>query len=165
MPRPSVIPDIKLRLESYLNEREAEYISQPEDKRTPTLPVTADGKVNVRAVAKAIGLKDTQEKYLFERKELSDLINCVCEGQDVMPIGARLLQDAGDKALKSRLAQQAKQLQNASTAAVEAQAAQSELLERLQQMSAELAAVRAENLRMRAQIEAMERGQFVEIVD
>ena len=63
MARPSVIPQVRVRLEAYLNEREVEYQAQPEEERRPTLPATADGKVNVRAVAQAIDLKVTQEKY------------------------------------------------------------------------------------------------------
>ena len=87
MARPSVIPGIKVRLEEWLDLKESQYLSQPEDLRQPTLPVTTDGKVNVRAVAEEIGLKQTQEKYLFERKELTDLINCIAEGQGVLTLG------------------------------------------------------------------------------
>lgn len=58
MGRPSVIPGIKARLEEYLDQKEAEFLAG--DGGSPTLPVTPDGKVNVRAVAAAIGLKQTQ---------------------------------------------------------------------------------------------------------
>ena len=129
MARPSVIPAVRERLEQYLNEREAAFLAQPEDERQPTLPGTPDGKVNVRAVAQAIELKQTQEKYLYEREELSSLINLVAEGQGLLPIGARLLQDAGDKAIKERLVRQAQAARSAAQAAIEAQALQGELLE------------------------------------
>ncbi|MGB4066214.1 MAG: hypothetical protein WBK19_20495 [Azonexus sp.] len=163
MPRPSVIPDIKLRLEAYLNEQEQAYLEQPADSRAPTLPTTPDGKINVRAIAQSIGLKQTQEKYLYERKELCDLVNLMAEGQDILPIGSRLIESANDKAIKVRLTQQAKQSRNASQAAVEAQAAQAELLERLQQINHELEQVKAENRRLRAQIDALHDGLYVEI--
>ena len=43
MARPSVIPGIKARLEEWLDLKESQYLSQPEDLRQPTLPVTTDG--------------------------------------------------------------------------------------------------------------------------
>lgn len=49
----------------------------------------------------------TQEKYLCERDELSQLINLIAEGQGLLPIGPRLTQEAVDKALKERMVQQA----------------------------------------------------------
>lgn len=99
MHRPSVISGIKTRLEEYLDQKEAEYLAQGELNRQPTLPRTPDAKVNVRAVASAIDLTVNQEKYLYERKELTDLINCIAEGQGLSPIGSRLHQTASDKAL------------------------------------------------------------------
>lgn len=84
MSRPSVIPGIKARLEEYLDKKETEYLAQGDINRQPTLPSTPDAKVNVRAVASAIDLTVNQEKYLYERKELTDLINCIAEGQPMM---------------------------------------------------------------------------------
>lgn len=165
MARPSVIPQVRERLESYLNEREAEYLTQPEDERTATLPSTPDGKVNVRAVAQAIELKQTQEKYLYERAELSSLVNLVAEGQGLLPIGARLLQDAGDRAIKERLVRQSQSARSAEQAAVEAQSVQAELLEKLRDVVSDNEALRAENLRLRAQIDAMDQGLHVRVVD
>lgn len=162
MPRPSVIPGIKARLEEYLDQREAEFLAQS-DGATPTLPVTADGKVNVRALAEAIGLKQTQEKYLYERKELSDLINCIAEGQGVLAIGSRVHQTAADKAIKERLIRQAKSVQESSQAAVEAVAAQQELLGRIRALSAELEASKAEVARLRARLQAVESGIWVDV--
>jgi hypothetical protein len=165
MARPSVIPAVRERLEQYLDEREAEFLAQPERERTPTLPSTPDGKVNVRAVAQAIDLKQTQEKYLYEREELSSLINLVAEGQGLLPIGARLLQDAGDKAIKERLVRQAQAARGAAQAAVEAQAVHAELLEKVRELSADNEGLRAENLRLRAQLEAMDQGVHVRVLD
>ncbi len=162
MPRPSVIPGIKARLEEYLDQREAEFLAQG-DAATPTLPVTPDGKVNVRALAEAIGLKQTQEKYLYERKELTDLINCIAEGQGVLTIGSRVNQTDADKAIKERLIRQAKSVQESSQAAVEAVAAQEELLERIRTLSAELEASKAEIGRLRARLQAVENGIWVAV--
>jgi hypothetical protein len=161
--RPSVIPAVRERLEAYLNECEAEYLALPEDTRHPTIPATPDGKVNVRALAAAIGLKTTQEKYLYERDELSQLINLMAEGQGLAPIGARLLQTVADKALKERIVRQAQNTKLAEQAAVEAQAAQAELLEQLQSLAAENERLRAHNIRLQAQIDAMHAGIFIRV--
>lgn len=165
MPRPSVIPSVRERLEAYLNEQEAQYLAQPNNQRKATLPATVDGKVNVRAVAEAIGLKKTQEKYLYERDELSQLVNLVAEGQGLLPIGARLMQDAGDKALMERMARQAQMAKAASQAAVEAQAVQAELLQKLRDAATEIESLRAESLRLRAQLDAIRSGMSIEVVD
>lgn len=77
MPRPSVIPTVKAALEDYLERMQAAFLAVPAAQRSPTLPATPDGKVNVRALGQAIDLKQTQEKYLFERQELTSLINLV----------------------------------------------------------------------------------------
>jgi hypothetical protein len=62
MGRPSIIPSVRLRLEEELEPCEAEYLVQPDAVHKPTLPYTGDFKVNVRALAEAISLKQTQEK-------------------------------------------------------------------------------------------------------
>lgn len=165
MARPSVIPQVRIRLEAYLNECEMEYQAQPDEQRTPTLPATPDGKVNVRAVAQAIDLKTTQEKYLYERAELTQLINLMAEGQGLLPIGSRLVLEAGDKALKERMTRQAQQAKASAQAAVEAQAMQAELLERLQAAVADIEMLKAENARLRAQLDSILAGMFVRVED
>ncbi len=163
MARPSVLPGIKARLEAWLDQCESDYMSQPEEQRQPTLPLTPDGKVNVRAVAQAIDLKPTQEKYLFERDELTQLINCIAEGQGVLSIGARVNPTGADKAIKQRLILQSKTVQETSQAAVEAISAREELLVRIQSLSADLAASKAENERLRARLQEVEQGVWVTI--
>lgn len=165
MARPSVIPQVRVRLEAYLNDREVEYQAQPDLQRTPTLPATPDGKVNVRAVAQAIDLKVTQEKYLYERDELTQLINLMAEGQGLMPIGSRLVQEAGDKALKERMVRQAQTAKAAGQAAVEAQAVHAELLDRLKAAVADIEALKAANARLRAQLDAIHAGMLVRVDD
>lgn len=163
MPRPSVIPQVRERLEAFLNDRESQYLQQPEDQRCPTLPATPDGKVNVRAIAQAVDLKVTQEKYLYEREELSQLINLIAEGQGLLPIGSRLTQGAGDKALKDRMVRQAQTAKASAQAAVEAQAVNAELIEALKDRSEEVEALKAENMRLRAQLDAIHGGMLVRV--
>jgi len=167
--RPSVIPQVRIRLEAYLNEREVEYQAQPDKHRRPTLPSTPDGKVNVRAVAQAIDLKTTQEKYLYERAELTQLINLIAVGQGLLPIGSRLVLEVCDKVLKERMVRQAKDsaqaAKDSAQAVVEAQAAQAELLERLQAAVTDIEMLKAENARLRAQLDSILAGMFVRVED
>ena len=165
MPRPSVIPTVKATLEDYLERMQAAYLSLPEEKRVPTLPATTDGKVNVRALAQAIDLKQTQEKYLYERQELTSLINLVAEGQGLAPIGSRLLVDAADKALKDRMVRTAQSAKASAQAAVEAQSATAELLEKLKDAVFEIESLKAENMRLRAQLDMIHSGMLVGVQD
>ena len=162
MPRPSIIPSVRARLEQYLEDLEAQYRQQPEDDRTATLPATTDGKVNVRAIALAIELRQTQEKYLFERDELSSLINLMAEGQGLLPIGARNL-DMVDKAVRTRFAQQAKSARADAQAAVEAKAAEKRLLEEFAAAVAEIETLKSENMRLRSQLELIHAGILVRV--
>jgi paraquat-inducible protein B len=162
MGRPSVIPGIRMRLEAWLDAREAEYLAQREGARQATLPLCGDGKVNVRAVAEAIQLSRTQEKYLYERKELAELINCIAEGQGVLTIGSRVNQSEADAQVRRRMAMQTRQADQAEQAATEAIASQKELISRIQELSAALEAAKAENGRMRAQLEAVREGIWLD---
>jgi chromosome segregation ATPase len=144
-----------------LDEREAAFLAQPVATRQPTLPMTPDGKVNVRAVAQAIDLMPTQEKYLFEREELTTLINCIAEGQGVLTIGARVNPTDADKQIKQKIIQHAKNAQQATQAATAAVAAQQELLDRIRSLSADLEAAKAEVLRLRTRLQAVEAGVWV----
>lgn len=161
MGRPSTTPTVKAALKNYLDRMQAAFIAMPEAQRVATLPSTPDGKVNVRAVAQAINLRQTQEKYLFSNKDLSDLINLIAEGQGLRPIGSRLLVDASDQALKDRLVRQAKTAKVNAQAAVEAQSATSELLEKLREVVLDNESLKAENLRLKAQLDMIHSGMMV----
>ena len=165
MPRPSVIPTVKAALEDYLERMQAAFLAVPEQRRMPTLPATTDGKVNVRALAQAIDLKQTQEKYLYERQELTSLINLVAEGQGLAPIGSRLLVDAADKALKDRMVRTAQSAKENAQAAVEAQSATAELLEKLREVVLENESLKAQNMRLQAQLDMIHSGILVGVKD
>lgn len=85
----SILPDLKSALEAYLDERVCTWQRMPEAERVPTLPVTVDGKVNVRGITLALGRPSSQEQHLFKKPELRAAINAVAEEQRLKPIGAR----------------------------------------------------------------------------
>lgn len=60
MPRPSVMSEIKKRLEDNSEGIQAAFEGQPEMDREPTLPRPGDLKANVQAIGRAIGLSDGQ---------------------------------------------------------------------------------------------------------
>lgn len=163
MPRPSVIPAVKERLEHYLELIETQYLAQPGADRKATLPYTGDFKANVRAIAKAIELRETQEKYLYEREELRTLIDMVAEGQGLQPIGART-QEHADQAIKQRMALQAKSAQVDAQAAVEAEARVEALAEELRQAQQTIVEQQSEIMRLRTQLDMVQSGMFV-VVD
>jgi hypothetical protein len=162
---PTVGLKVTADLTEYLNKCQSEFNALPDGSKVPTLPTTPDGKVNVRAIAKAIGLTVNQEKYLYDRPELTQLINLVCEGQEVLPIGSRVTMSAADKALKERLARQAKASQEASQAAVEADSALHAALDRVRELSDELEAATAQITRLRAQLQSIEDGIYSPVDD
>ena len=164
MPRPSVIPAVKERLEQYLDERQSEYMAQLGPDRFATLPQTNDRKVNVRALAAAIGLRPTQEKYLFEREELTSLINLVAEGQELLPIGARTA-EVSDVAIKQRMAFQAKTAKADAQSAVEARAREAALIDELEAAHKAIASLEGENMRLAAQLEMINAGMLVRVID
>lgn len=162
MGRPSVIPSVRLRLEEYLEKCESEHRAQPECTRRPTLPHTGDFKVNVRAVAKAIDLTKGQEKYLYEREELTSLVNLTAEGQGLLPIGART-QPEVDKSIRERLVMQATTSRMDAQAAVESKAREEALLESVALAHKQIASLQAENMRLRARLELVQAGLLTRV--
>jgi hypothetical protein len=103
MPR-SILETLVPLVSERLEELDALYDAQPEGKRRPTLPMTDDGKINVRAFAVEIcGLPQSQEQHFYKKPELAALVNAVAVRQGVKAIGSRALTDVIDKAAKDRL--------------------------------------------------------------
>lgn len=90
MARPSVIPAIRdERLKPYLEERKAKWDAQVHGRRLPTLPATADGKVNVRQLVADLGLKPSQVQHFHNHRELADPVNEEARRQGLKVIGSR----------------------------------------------------------------------------
>lgn len=99
----SVVPEILSRLETYLELIDKQYEAQQQDSRVPTLPFTVDGKVNVRQITQALGLRESQEQHFFKKPELASVVNAIARIQGLKPIGSRMLDDAADDVVTARL--------------------------------------------------------------
>lgn len=99
----SILPVLLPRLESYIEERMAEWAAQSADRQVPTLPSTKEGKVNVRELALALGLKRSQEQHFFKHVELRTAVNSAAAAQGLAQIGSREETDALDAAVRKRI--------------------------------------------------------------
>lgn len=91
--RPSKVSAILERLDPHLERLASAWAHQPEHDRSPTLPVTPDGKVNVRALVRNLGLKETDEQHFYRKPELSGPVNVLAAEQGLKGIGSRLQED------------------------------------------------------------------------
>ncbi|MBE7184990.1 MAG: hypothetical protein INR68_11345 [Methylobacterium mesophilicum] len=86
------------------------YARQPTASRRPTLPMTLDGKLNVRAFTVDVcGLQRSQEQHFYRKQELADLVNAAAIAQGLKPIGIRAQDDEDDRAVKQRIAKVGKE--------------------------------------------------------
>jgi hypothetical protein len=102
MPARSIIPEILAKLEPYLELLDRQWESQGEGCRTPTLPHDK-GQVNVRAITKALGLRQSQEQHFFKKRELALAINELAKVQGLRGINSRQLQDVEDRVHTERI--------------------------------------------------------------
>ena len=102
MPAHSIIPEILAKLDPYLDLMDRQWEAQTEGCRTPTLPHDK-GQVNVRAITKALGLRQSQEQHFSKKPELALAINELARIQGLRGINSRELQDAGDRVHAARM--------------------------------------------------------------
>jgi hypothetical protein len=105
MARREIVPFILGLLEPWLNEIQSAYELQPEARRSPTLPVLPEGKVNVVAIVRALGLRPADQKYFHTKPEIRDLVNAFAETQGVKAIGSRAAFDQVDDAVRDKFQQ------------------------------------------------------------
>jgi hypothetical protein len=106
----SVVPSILKALDPYLEKVDREWSLQPEDDRQPTLPVTVDGKVNVRQLVRNLGLSETLEQHFYRKPDLAGPVNALARVQGVKPIGSRALDDAVDAGVSRRMKRQSDEI-------------------------------------------------------
>lgn len=129
MANKSILLELLPKLETYLDQRMAEWQGQPAAKRTPTLPSTKDGKVNVRDLTLALGLKRHQEQHFFKHAELRAAVNAAADAQGLAPIASRIEIDEKDAALGKLIKRTATDLSDLQKVCAE-QAATIEVLRR-----------------------------------
>lgn len=167
MSRPSERDAVEELVKSYLDRLEAAYEVQQQDERRPTLPTTTYGKVNVLAVARAVGLSDGQAQYFHRRESLKAMVNAVASRQGVLPIGAvkeklaKRNQTVADRLILSKLAQARKAASSAAQVSVETISDREALLEQLRQAHAEIGELTAQLTRALARLEEHERAVFI----
>lgn len=102
MARQSITPEILKVLQPYLDRKDKEWWEQS-GERTPTLPTTTDGKVNVRQLVEDLELKSTYAQHFFNKKELADLVNVMAAVQGVAPIGSRAICKSDDEIVRDEV--------------------------------------------------------------
>jgi hypothetical protein len=138
----SVVPSILKALDPYLEKVDREWSLQPEDDRHPTLPVTVDGKVNVRQLVRNLGLSETLEQHFYRKPDLAGPVNALARVQGVKPIGSRALDDAVDAGVSRRMKRQSDEI--------------SDLRKMLAEREAMVEAQRAEIASLRARLGLLE---------
>lgn len=99
----AVADEILARLEPFLEERDREWREQPDALRQPTLPSCVDGKVNVRALVKQLGMAQSREQWFFKVAELTSVVNAFATAQGLKPIGSRKAVDAADQVVERQM--------------------------------------------------------------
>jgi hypothetical protein len=138
----SVVPSILEKLEPHLERLELAWSSQVDDDRTPTLPLTPEGKVNVRQLVRDLGLRETLEQHFFRKPEIAGPVNALARVQGVKPIGSRLLDDIADAGVRKRLGRDAETI--------------SDLRRALAEREALVISLRQENARLKARLDLVE---------
>lgn len=103
MARPSKLPELEALVSERLAQLEEAYLRQEVEERSPTLPLTRDGKVNVRAFTlKVCRLPRCAEQHFYKKPSLTALVNAVAMRQGVKPIGARALSFGVKRGVRER---------------------------------------------------------------
>ncbi|MBY6262337.1 hypothetical protein EI613_10500 [Azospirillum sp. 412522] len=120
---PSIVPDILALLQPYLEGREQAWLEQPEGRRVPTLPATADGvKVNVREIVKSLGCNPNWEQHFYRKAELFGSINALAREQGLKGIGSRAAEAEPEAVVKAVIARQGSDNKRLAEQLAEAQA-------------------------------------------
>lgn len=142
MSPPPITPDLLAVLEPHLERLDAAWSAQPGDDRVPTLPLTNDGKVNVRQLMRDLGLRESQDQHFYKKPELAGPVNALAVVQGVKPIGSRMLDAVADAGVRRRLGRDADTI--------------SDLRRALAERESLVVGLREENARLKAGMTMME---------
>ena len=119
------------------------FVSQ--DKR---FPVTNDGKVNVSGLCKELGLKPSDVQHFHKKDSVKLAVNAIAGEQDILPIGARAISVAEDKAVRERIAKVTSRSKDLGQAAAEQSAAIGAMSETVRHLKEQLVILADENTRL-----------------
>ena len=122
------------------------------------LPATADGKVNVAALCRELGLRPSDAQHLFRKEAVKTVVNALAEEQGLLRIGARADREAADQAMHDSIARVGAQARRDAQAATEQSAAAAVLIEELAQAWAEIEALRLARTSLEARLRIFEDG-------
>lgn len=122
------------------------------------LPATADGKVNVAALCRELGLRPSDAQHLFRKEAVRTVVNALAEEQGLLRIGARADREAADQAIHDGIARVGAQARRDAQAATEQSAAAAVLIEELAQARTEVEALRLACTSLEARLRIFEDG-------
>jgi hypothetical protein len=143
----SVAQEILAVLEPHLERLDIAWSAQPEGGREPTLPLTGDGKVNVRQLVRDLKLRETLEQHFYKKPDLAGPVNALARIQGVKPIGSRMLDDVADAGVRRRLGRDSETI--------------SDLRRSLAEREAAIVALREDNARLKARLGLVEETGLV----
>ena len=146
--RRNVEEDITSRLDSFLSKK-------------ASLPATVDGKVNVAALVRDLGLKASDSQYFFKIEAIKRAVNALAEDQGLAPIGARADLSAADKKILGRIAEQGRRAMEVEAGAVNNAALVNALTTELQAAQAEIIKLRRENATLRERLVLVDECGFL----
>ena len=122
------------------------------------LPATADGKVNVAALCRELGLRPSDAQHLFRKEGVKTVINALAEEQGLLRIGARADREAADQAVYDGIARVGAQARRDAQAAMEQSGAAAVLIEELAHARAEIEALKLARSSLEARLRIFEDG-------
>jgi|UPI000835CE74 hypothetical protein len=157
MKRSESIKELVDLLRSFLDGKDAEWEQQSADpsRRRPTLPVTKEGKINVRGLVRelqilgldrGVDVRQSAFQYFYDRSELADEVNVIARVQGVREIGSRSTAQLSKAGSDGKLARANAELKRQSEGHLVSNA-------RVQALEQELAVAKAEIRRLQARID------------
>lgn len=143
MARRDVEADILGRLDRFLADGES-------------IPSTADGKVNVVALCRALGLPATDAQHFHRKEAIKTAVSAIGADQGLAPIGARGTFDPQEAVLEDRLREVRGKARSDAMAATEAAAAMQAIVDELHAARTEVSALRAENRALQERLRLVE---------
>ncbi|MGE5503960.1 MAG: hypothetical protein ACM31L_06005 [Actinomycetota bacterium] len=108
-----------------------------------TLPGTNDGKINVSALCRMLGLEPSDAQHFHRKDEIKLTVNALATEAGLLPIGARAEADAREKEITSKIVAVADRAKEDAQDALEARAVAARLQYQVDELIRENGALRA----------------------